>query len=154
MHILESIFRLSLPIKPTSPRARIIIRCNIDRSTLDLHLVHEEPACASASDKGGKIRNTRVQSRRKRDKKISYRWREKKRKAQRGKERKGRRQSNVGRAIYRPPRLLDGIIAWGWSCNRGRNWWRRGSILHPSLLPPRRRPIGGGHVIDACTHVH
>lgn len=56
----------------------------------------------------------------------------------RGREYKGRRQSNVGRSIYRPPRLLDGIIAWGWSCNRGRNWWRRGSILHPSLLPPRR----------------
>lgn len=56
----------------------------------------------------------------------------------RGREYKGRRHSNVGRSIYRPPRLLDGIIAWGWSCNRGRNWWRQGSILHPSLLPPRR----------------
>jgi len=27
--------------------------------------------------------------------------------------REGKRQSNVGRSIYRSPRLLDGIIAWG-----------------------------------------
>jgi hypothetical protein len=41
--------------------AQTAIQRNIDRPTLDLHIEHEVPACASSgNDKGGKIRNTRA----------------------------------------------------------------------------------------------
>lgn len=49
--------------------AQTAIQRNIDRRTLDLHIEHEVPACASSgNDKGGK--NTKHTSRQKRDKKT------------------------------------------------------------------------------------
>lgn len=75
----------------------------------------------------------------------------------------GEMQSNVEWSIYRPPPRLLGmrIIAWGWRCNRERNWWAKGVWFRPSLpillsLSPRLNDLyeGGGHVMDACTHVH
>lgn len=70
------------------------------------------------------------------------------------KTREERRQSNVGRSIYRSPRLLDGIIAWGVKLQSRTQLVARGfeSLSPPFLLP--QRPTGGGHVMDACTHVH
>lgn len=57
-------------------------------------------------------------------------------------------QSNVGRSIYRPPRLLGRDNCVGVKLQSRTQLVATGFDSSP---PPAAR---GGHVIDACTHVH